>query len=152
MVKDICLPTFNQEYKNLLERLATVQVIQLTNLFKTIFSNKPGDKDDEGPLIWLMSLYVFPQKFVKGHLNVSFQSDELKFALLYKSTSINPFQYAPQTNQASVTAARKDMKEQRNKLNFQITETQRKKTTTNIEGIGRITTMDDIAITTANIC
>jgi hypothetical protein len=121
-------------------------------LFKTIFSNKPGDEDDEGPLIWLMSLYVFPQKFVKGHLNVSFQSNELKFALLYKSTSINPFQYAPQTNQALVTAARKDMKEQRNELNFQITETQRKKTTTNIEGIGRITTMDDIAITAANIC
>ncbi len=72
MVKDICLPTFTKEYKNLLERLASVQVIQLTNLFKTIFSTKPKDEDDEGPLNWLMSLYVFPQKFVKGHLNMSF--------------------------------------------------------------------------------
>jgi hypothetical protein len=71
----------------------------------------------------------------------SLRSLYLKFALLYKSTSINPFQYAPQTHQALVTAARKDMEERRNELNFQIAETQRKKTTTNIKGIGRITTM-----------
>ncbi len=106
-VKDICLPTFTQENKNLLKRLASVQVIQLTNLFKTIFSIKSIDEDDEGPLNWLMSLYVFPQKFVKGHLNASFQSNKLKFAWLYKSMSINLFQYAPQTNQALVMAAQK---------------------------------------------
>jgi hypothetical protein len=65
--------------KNLLERLASVQVIQLTNLFMTNFSTKPEDKEDEGPLNWLMSLYVFPHKVVKGHLNASFQSNELNF-------------------------------------------------------------------------
>jgi hypothetical protein len=64
-VKDIPLPTFTQEYKNLLKRSASVQVIQLTNLFKTIFSTKSKDKDNEGPLNQLMSLYVFPQKVVK---------------------------------------------------------------------------------------
>ncbi len=44
------------------------------------------------------------------------------------------------------------MEEQRNKLNFQITVTQCMKTMTNIEGIGRITTMDDVPMTTTNIC
>ena len=84
-----------------------------------------------------MSLHVLQPKFVKGHLNASFQSDhQLEFASLYKSTSINPFQYTPQTDQAVVTWAHKEMEEECNKLNFRIIETQCKKTTTNIKGIG----------------
>jgi hypothetical protein len=79
-VKDVHLETFTQEYKNLLERLAMVQVTQLTNLFKTIFSTKPENKDDDGSLNRLMSLYVFPPKFTKGHLNATFQSYELELA------------------------------------------------------------------------
>jgi hypothetical protein len=77
-VKDVRLETFTQEYKNLWERLATFQVTQLTNLFKTIFSTEPENKDDDGPLNRLMSLYVFPPKFTKGHLNATFQSNELE--------------------------------------------------------------------------
>jgi hypothetical protein len=51
-------------------------------------------------------------------------------------------------------ATQKNMEEQCNELNFQITETQHKKKTTNIEWIGRITIMDNIAIamTATNIC
>jgi hypothetical protein len=94
-VKDVRLATFTQEFKNLLERSAMVQVTQLTNLFKMIFSTKPENKDDDGPLNRLMSLYVFPPKFTKGHLNATFQSNELELAAIYKSTSINPFHYAP---------------------------------------------------------
>jgi hypothetical protein len=71
-VKDVRLATFTQEYKNLLERSATVQVTQLTNLFKTIFFAEPENKEDDGPLNRLMSLYVFPPKFTKGHLNATF--------------------------------------------------------------------------------
>jgi hypothetical protein len=37
------------------------------------------DEEDKGPLNWLMSLKVFPPKFVKGQFNASFQSNELKF-------------------------------------------------------------------------
>ena len=36
--------------------------------------------------------------FTKAHLNVSFQSVDLKTGSIYKSSSINPFHYAPQTN------------------------------------------------------
>jgi hypothetical protein len=44
------------------------------------------------------------------------------------------------------------MEEQCNKLDFQIIETQCKKTMTNIKGIERITTMDNVAMTAATIC
>ena len=133
--------------------MATVQVTLLTNLLKTIFSTEPEDKDDKWPLNRIMSLHVLQPKFVKGHLNASFQSDhQLEFASLYKSTSINPFQYTPQTDQAVVMWAHKEMEEECNKLNFRIIETQCKKTTTNIKGIGWINIMDDVAIPTANIC
>ena len=36
--------------------------------------------------------------FTKAHLNVSFQSVDLKTGSIYKSSSINPFHYVPQTN------------------------------------------------------
>ncbi len=114
-VKDVHLATFTQVYKNLLESSVTVQVTQLTNLFKTIFSIEPENKEDDGPLNRLMSLYVFPPKFTKGHLNATFQSNELELAAMYKSTLINPFLYAPQTDQASVLAAQKDFDLERNK-------------------------------------
>ncbi len=46
-IKDVCLATFTQEHKNLLERSVTVQVTQLTNLFKTIFSTEPENEEDD---------------------------------------------------------------------------------------------------------
>jgi hypothetical protein len=48
-----------------------VQVTQLSNLTKTVFSTKPDDEDDNGPLNRLMLMYVIPPKFAKG-LNASF--------------------------------------------------------------------------------
>jgi hypothetical protein len=146
------LATFTQEYKNLLERSVTVQVTQLTNLFKMIFSTEPENKEDDGPLNRLMSLYVFPPKITKGHLNTTFQSNELKLAAMYKSTSINPFLYAPQTDQASVLVVQKDFDLERNKKSFAIREKDCKQVSSHIKGIGKINTMDDVAMTCANIC
>ena len=63
------------------------------------------------PLNRLMSLVCFPPKFNKGHLNASFQSSDLETGAIYKSTSINPFQYAPQNNRALVKSAMAEMEE-----------------------------------------
>ncbi len=53
-------------------------------LFRTIFSTEPDkDNNDGGPLNRLMSLYVFPPKFTKGHLNAVFQSNDLELAAIY---------------------------------------------------------------------
>jgi hypothetical protein len=41
MVKNIHLATFAQDFKNLLNRLATVQATQLANLFTTVFTTEP---------------------------------------------------------------------------------------------------------------
>jgi hypothetical protein len=151
-VKSVRLASFTQEYKNLLKRSATVQVTQLSNLIKTVFSTKPDDEDDNGPLNRLMLMYVIPPKFTKGHLNATFQSDELELAAIYKSTSINPFNYAPQTNHASVLAAKKEFDLEQNEKSFSISKTYRKKVSSHIEGIGKINTMEDVAMTCANIC
>jgi hypothetical protein len=146
------LALFTQEYKNLLERLATVQVTQLSNLIKTVFSTEPDDEDDYGPLNRLMLMYVIPPKFTKGHLNAAFQSNELELAVIYKSTSINPFNYAPQTNQASVLATKKEFDLKRNKKNFSVSETHCKQVSSHIEEIGKNNTMEDVAMTCTNIC
>jgi hypothetical protein len=117
-VKSVCLGTFTQEFKNLLEHSAAVQVTQLTNLAKTIFPTESEDDNDNGPLNKLMLLYAFQAKFVKGRLNATFQSDDLELAAMHKSTSINPFHYGPQNDQALVIAARKEQEEERNEKNF----------------------------------
>jgi hypothetical protein len=147
----VCLGTFTQEFKNLLECSAMVQVTQLTNLAKTIFTAKSNDDDNDGPLNRLMSMYVFQAKFVKGHLNATFQSDDLKLAAMHKSTSINPFYYGPQNDQALVIAARKEQEEEQNEKNFSIIETHRKKILSFIKGIEKINTMKDIAMMCANM-
>jgi hypothetical protein len=61
-----------------------------------------------------MSLYVSQAKFVKGHLNATFQIDDSELAGMHKSMSINPFHFGPQNNQALVIAARKKQEEERN--------------------------------------
>jgi hypothetical protein len=102
-IKSISLTTFTQEYQNLLEHSVSVQVTQLANLLRTIFSTEPNKDDNNGsPLNRLMSLYVFLPKFTKGHLNATFQSSDLELAAIYKSTSINPLHYALQLDQILV--------------------------------------------------
>jgi hypothetical protein len=99
-----------------------------------------------------MSLNVFQVKFVKGHLNATFQSDDLKLAAMHKATSINLFHYGPQNDQALVIAARKEQEEERNEKIFSIIKTHCKKISSFIEGIGKISTMEDVAMTCTNMC
>ncbi len=82
-IKSVLLGTFTQEFKNLLERSAAVQVTQLTNLIKTILTIESEDDNNDGPLNRLMSPNVFPTKIVKGHLNAAFQSDDLELAAMH---------------------------------------------------------------------
>ncbi len=155
VTKNICLATFSQGFLNLLTRSASVQATQLSNLFITIFSTEPKDEEDNtplNPLIRLMSLVVFPQKFTKGHLNASFQSYDLETGTIYKSALIHPFHYTPQNNRKLVKDAAKEIKEERNKINWRIIEKDRKQVSSMIEGVGCVNTMDNVAMTCANIC
>ena len=144
-----------QGFKNLLSRSVSVQATQLTNLFTTIFATKPEDDDDDfqsNPLSRLMLMVVFTSKFTKGHLNASFQSSDLETGSMYKSTSINPFHYAPQNNRKLISEATAKMDEERNELNWRIVEKDRNKISSLIEGIGRVNSVDEVAMTCANIC
>ncbi len=155
VAKNIPLATFSQGFLNLLARSASVQATQLSNLFVTIFSTEPKDEDDNtplNPLNRLMSLVVFPPKFTKGHLNASFQSSDLETGTIYKSALIHPFHYAPQNNRKLVKDAAKEIKKERNKINWRIIEKDRKQVSSMIEGVGCVNTMDNIAMTCANIC
>ena len=154
-IKNIRLATFSKGFKNLLDRTASVQVTQLSNLFVTVFTTEPEDDDDDtatNPLNRLMSLSVFPQKFTKAHLNASFQSVDLETGSIYKSTSINPFHYAPQTNRKTILEAATKMDEEQNELNWSIVEKDRSKISSLIEGIGRVNNMEEVAMTCTNIC
>jgi hypothetical protein len=154
-VQNVRVATFSQGFLNLLSRSASVQATQLTNLFATIFATEPEDDDDEfqsNPLSRLMSMVVFTSKFTKGHLNASFQSSDLETGSMYKSTSLNPFHYAPQGNRKMILEATAKMDEERNELNWRIVEKDRSKISSLIEGIGRVNNMDEVAMTCANIC
>ena len=154
-VKNIRVATFSQGFLNLLSRSASVQATQLTNLFATIFAMEPEDDDDDfqsNPLSRLMSMVVFTPKFTKGHLNASFQSSDLETGSMYKSTSLNPFHYAPQGNRKLISEATAKMHEERNELNWRIVEKDRSKMSSLIEGIGRVNSMEEVAMTCANIC
>jgi hypothetical protein len=154
-VKNIQLATFLNGFRNLIDRTAMVQVTQLSNLFLTVFTTKPEDDNDDtpiNPLNWLMSLPVFPQEFTKAHLNASFQSIDLEIGMIYKSISINPVHYAPQTNRALVKVAYSKMEEGQNKFNWRIIEKYRKQVSLIIEEVGHVTSLDDVAMTCTNIC
>ena len=154
-VQNVRVATFSQGFLNLLSRSASVQATQLTNLFATIFATEPKDDDDDfqsNPLSRLMSMVVFTPKFTKGHLNASFQSSDLETGSMYKSTSLNPFHYAPQGNRKMILEATAKMDEERNELNWRIVEKDRSKISSLIEGIGRVNNMDEVAMTCANIC
>jgi hypothetical protein len=99
-----------------------------------------------------MSLVCFPPKFTKGHLNASFQSSDLETDAIYKSTSINPFQYAPQNNRALVKAAMVEMEETQNEINWKVVEKDRRQISSIIKGDGRVKSIKDVAMTCANMC
>jgi hypothetical protein len=99
-----------------------------------------------------LSLFDFTPKFFKAHLNASFQNVNLELGAIYKSTSINPFQYAPQTNRAMVKAASSKLEEEHNKLNWRITNKDKKQVISVMEGVGRINSMEDVCMTCANMC
>ncbi len=139
---------------NLLSRSALVQATKLTNIFATIFATEPEDDDDDfqsNPLSRLMSMVVFTPKFTKGHLNASFQSSDLKTGSMYKSTSLNPFHYAPQENRKMILEATAKMDDERNELNWRIVEKDKSKISSLIEGIGQVNNMNQVAMTCANI-
>ena len=155
VVKNIKVANFSQGFQNLLARAASVQATQLSNLFVTIFQTEPKDKDNENltnPLNRLISLIVFSPKFTRGHLNASFQSLDLKIGSLYKSTNINPFLYAPQGNRKLIMEAATKMDEEHNKINWRIVEKDRSKISSMIKGVGRVNTMEEVPMTSANMC
>jgi hypothetical protein len=154
-IKNFHLTTFAQGFNKLLDRSAAVQAAQLTNLFTTIFTTESDEENENSlanPLNRLMSLVCFPPKFTKGHLNASFQSSDLETSFIYKSTSINPFQYAPQNNHALVKAAMTEMEETQNEINWKVVEKDRKQISSIIEGVGRVNSIEDVAMTCANMC
>jgi hypothetical protein len=154
-VKNVKLADFTQGFKNLLGRSAAVQAAQLMNLSMTIFTTETDDVDYDllvNPLNRLMSLVCFPPKFTKGHLNASFQSFDLESGTIYKSTSINPFQYAPQNNRMLMKAATSKMEEAHNKINWKVVDKDRKQISLIIKGVGRVNSMEDIAMTCMNMC
>jgi hypothetical protein len=154
-IKNLHLATFAQGFNNLLDRSAAVQAFQLTNLFMTIFTTESDEEDNDllaHPLNRLMSLVCFPPKFTKGHLNASFQSSDLETGTIYKSTSINPFQYAPQNNRALMKAAMTEMEETQNEINWKVVEKDRKQISSIIEGVGRIKSIEDVVMICANMC
>jgi hypothetical protein len=154
-VKDITLNTLAQGFKNLLDRSATVQATRLANLFTSVFSTEVDDNDDDSnlnPLNRLLSLFVFTPKFTKAHLNPSFQNVDLELGAIYKSTFINTFQYAPQTNRTMVKAASSELEEECNKMIWRITDKDKKQITSVIEGVGQINSMEDVCMTCANMC
>ena len=111
---------------------------------------EPKEDDDDwqiNPLNRLMSLVVFPLKFAKGHLNASFQSLDLEAGLIYKSTSINSFQYALQNNRKLIMEAAVKMDKERNEINWKIIDKDRSKISLMIEGVGRINSIEDVPMT-----
>jgi hypothetical protein len=66
-IKSISLATFTQEYQHLHEHSISVQVMQLTNLFRTIFSTEP-DEDEmmAGPSLGSCPNMSFPPNLPRG--------------------------------------------------------------------------------------
>jgi hypothetical protein len=72
--------------------------------------------------------------------------------MIYKSVSIHPFHYAPQNNRKLVKEAANEMDKKHNKINWQIVKKDRKQISLMIKGVGRMNSMEDVAITCMNIC
>jgi hypothetical protein len=153
-VKDIHLATLTMGFLNLLNQTATVQETQFANLLNTIFRAQPDVDNNKlaDPLERLMSLSIFPKKFTKTHLNVSFQCTNLEANMMYKSPSINPFHYAPQNCHALVKATLAKIEEEQNKFNWKVNENDKIQISSVIEGVQCVESMDDISRTCANMC
>jgi hypothetical protein len=66
--------------------------------------------------------------------------------------SINPFHYGPQGNRKLILDAATKMDEERNEINWWIVEKDRSKISSLIKGVGCVNTMEEVAMTCANIC
>ncbi len=88
---------------------------------------------------------------MKGPLNASFHSSNLKASRIYKSASIHPFHYAPQNNRKLIKEAANEMDKERNEINWRIVEKDRKQISVMIEGVGRVNSMEEVAMTCVNI-
>ena len=94
----------------------------------------------------------FDKKFSTGILNAQFQYTDLDGAATYESTEINIFHFAPQSNASLVNAARICDANARNEVEFKIHESQRTKTNSTIDGIGRVNNIEDVIKVCANLC
>ena len=153
-VENVEIATFSKGYLNIVDNSQAVKVQKLSNLLMTIFTTNDDDSSDEddkprSALDRLMSMYVIPEKFAKLHINANYQSSELAIGEVFKSTSLNVFAYAPQNDRSAVMLAKKRLDEERNEIQWKLTE--KTKTTSTIEGIGRISTIDDVSKTCANL-
>ena len=66
--------------------------------------------------------------------------------------SINPFHYGPQENKTLILDAATKMDKEHNEINWRIVEKDRSKISSLIEGVRRVDTMEEVAMTCANIC
>jgi hypothetical protein len=148
-VKSLRLAIFFAGLQKYVQQISHNPGNSANNLFMTIFTIEPVDENDNtplNPLNRLMSLVVFSPKVMKGHLNASFQSVELKSGTIYKSTSKHPFHYAPQNNCMLVKMDANKMEEEQNEINWCIVDKDREQISWMIERVGRVNLMEDIAI------
>ena len=73
-------------------------------------------------------------------------------AATYESTEINIFHFAPQNDASLVNAACIRDANARNEVEFKIHESQRTKTNSTIDGIGRVNNIEDVVKVCANLC
>ena len=73
-------------------------------------------------------------------------------AAAYESTEINVFHFGPQSDVSLVNAARIPDANARNEIKFKVHESQRTKTNSTIEGIGRMNNIKDVVKVCANLC
>ncbi len=150
---NVKLPALTTEMKNILDKPISVRAIQLSNLFQTIFNEVPDNEIDQlNPLYSHMSMTHFDKKFSTGILNARFQYTDLDGAATYESTEINIFHFAPQSDASLVNAARIRDANARNEVEFKIHESQRTKTNSTIDGIGRVNNIEDVVKVCSNLC
>ena len=146
---------FSVGFNNVLaKKSAKMKVVELTNLFTTIFSLKKdeGKSFEEVELGRMQSMQAFDPKFVGAHINANFSTTDLDVNSASKSTSINAFSYAPQNNRSKTLEKLAEIQAQRNEALFNINEKDKKETSAYIEGIGQIESTEDVISACANIC
>ncbi len=151
-LKNVRLLVLTTKMKNLLDKLVSVCPTQLSNLFQTIFNEVPDNKIDQlNPLHSRMSITYFDKKFSTDILFARFQDTELDGAS-YESTDINVFHFAPQNNNAPISAACLCDANAWNESKFKIHESQHSKAKSTIKGIGHVNDIEDVVKLCANLC